>query len=311
MTTTSFGNSTVFSFANNTNGTTKIFIKPSPVPSAITFTLGVVGNVIAIIVLFKASKRHKWNVFYRFVTALAITDLFGIITTSPVAFAVYDNNLQWVGGKPLCHYMSFMLIFSGIATVLFVGAMALDRYLAILHPFKYNMSARYTIVNVVMFGILLFSAFVACLPLVGFGENVKQFPATWCFFNFFGNRIEDEIYAFFYSALGLGTILMTAILNICVIAGLISGKRSQVRRGSMTSRNARARTDIYIAIFLVAIFVVFTVCWAPFLVSILYIVVFIKYIMYHVARGPNFAPICLRTSFSDLFYVVYSRVKLY
>jgi prostaglandin E receptor 4 len=246
--------------------------------------------VIAILVLFKTSKRHKWNVFYRFVTALAITDLFGIITTSPVAFAVYDNNLQWVGGKPLCHYLSFMLIFSGIATVLFVGAMALDRYLAILHPFKYNMSARYTIVNVVMFGIWLFSAFVACLPLVGFGENVKQFPATWCFFNFFGNNIKDAIYAYFYSALGLGTILMTAILNICVIAGLISGKRSMARRGSRTSRNARARTDIYIAIFLVAIFVVFTVCWAPFLVSILYIVVFIKYIMYHVARGPNFAP---------------------
>lgn len=295
MTTTSFENSTVFSLANITNGTTKIFIKPSPVPSAITFTLGVVGNLIAIFVLFKTSKRHKWNVFYRFVTALAITDLFGIITTSPVAFAVYNNNLQWVGGEPLCHYLSFMLIFAGLATVLFVGAMALDRYLAILHPFKYNISARYTIVNVVMFGILIFSAFVACLPLFGVGQNVKQFPATWCFFNFFGNRIEDEIYAYFYTAVGLGTILMTAILNICVIAGLISGKRSQVRRGSMTNRKARARTDIYIAVFLVAIFVVFAVCWAPFLVSILSLVVCIKYIMYHLSLYIDFNIILTNT----------------
>ncbi|XP_076093528.1 prostaglandin E2 receptor EP4 subtype-like [Mytilus galloprovincialis] len=260
----------VSTFTDALNATnTRTFVKPSPVPSAITFTLGVVGNIIAIFVLVRSSDRHKWNVFYRFVTALAITDLFGILTSSPVAFAVYDNNLKWVGGEPLCHYMSFMLIFSGLATVLLVGAMALDRYLAILHPFKYNSASRYTIVNFVIFGIWLFSVLIAALPLFGLGENVKQFPQTWCFFNFFGDRTEDEFYAYFYSALGLGTIFLTAVLNVCVILGLITGKRSQIRRGSVTSRKARTRTDVYITIFLVAICVVFAVCWAPFLVRII------------------------------------------
>ncbi|XP_071172771.1 prostaglandin E2 receptor EP4 subtype-like [Mytilus edulis] len=260
----------VSTFTDALNATnTRTFVKHSPVPSAITFTLGVVGNIIAIFVLVRSSDRHKWNVFYRFVTALAITDLFGILTSSPVAFAVYDNNLKWVGGEPLCHYMSFMLIFSGLATVLLVGAMALDRYLAILHPFKYNSASRYTIVNFVIFGIWLFSVLIAALPLFGLGENVKQFPQTWCFFNFFGDRTEDEFFAYFYSALGLGTIFLTAVLNVCVILGLITGKRSQIRRGSVTSRKARARTDVYITIFLVAICVVFAVCWAPFLVRII------------------------------------------
>lgn len=254
---------------SETNVTLGVYTKPSPVPSAITFTFGVLGNVIAIFVLFRNSDRHKWNVFYRFVTALAVTDLFGIITTSPIAFAIYDNNLKWVGGEALCHYMSFMLIFAGLATVLLAGAMALDRYMAILHPFKYNTVSRCKTVNLSVIGIWMVSAFISALPLFGLGENVKQFPMTWCFFNFFGNRTEDMFYSYFYAAVGLGIILLIGVLNVCVIIGLMKGKRSRVRRGSITNKKARARTDIYIAIFLVAIFVVFGVCWAPFLIRII------------------------------------------
>ncbi|XP_063428863.1 histamine H2 receptor-like [Mytilus trossulus] len=254
----------------DTNLTVKSFLaKPSPIPSAVTFTLGVTGNIIAIFFLFKASKSHKWNVFYRFVTALAMTDLFGILTTSPVAFAVYDNDLVWVGGQPLCHYLSFMLTFAGVATVVFVGAMALDRYLAITFPFKYSQWNKDTIVNIIIVGIWIGSVLVACLPLVGLGHNIKQFPGTWCFFNFFGNTIEDQIFSYFYASIGLGVILMTAILNILVIVALTHGKRSHARRGSISSKSARARTDIYITVFLVAIFATFAICWTPFMIRII------------------------------------------
>ncbi|VDI51124.1 prostaglandin E receptor 4 [Mytilus galloprovincialis] len=254
----------------DTNLTVKSFLaKPSPVPSAVTFTLGVTGNIIAIFFLFKASKSHKWNVFYRFVTALAMTDLFGILTTSPVAFAVYDNDLVWVGGQPLCHYLSFMLTFAGVATVVFVGAMALDRYLAITFPFKYSQWNKDTIVNIIIIAIWIGSVFVACLPLMGLGHNIKQFPGTWCFFNFFGTTVEDQIFSYFYASIGLGVILMTAILNILVIVALTHGKRSHARRGSISSKSARARTDIYITVFLVAIFATFAICWTPFMIRII------------------------------------------
>lgn len=243
-----------------------IVTKHSPVPSAVTFTLGVIGNVIAIFFLLKASKSHRWNAFYRFVAALAVTDLFGILTTSPVAFAVYDNNLRWVGGKPLCNYLSFMLTFAGLSTVMFVGAMAWDRCLALSCPIKYSQMNKKLIVNVVVCSIWLISAFISCFPLMGFSHNVKQFPGTWCFFNFFGDTKEDTAFALFYSVVGLGIILMTAILNSLVIIGLMQGKGSQARRTSVSSKSSRARSDIYITVFLVAIFVTFAICWAPFLV---------------------------------------------
>ncbi|XP_052061848.1 prostaglandin E2 receptor EP4 subtype-like, partial [Mytilus californianus] len=231
--------------------------------------LGVIGNILAICVLFRSKKRHRWGVFYRFVIALAFTDLFGIITTSPVVFVVFSGKASLKASVSLCHYMAFMMIFAGLATVLLVGAMALDRYFAIIHPFKYSVVDRYTIVNFVIFGIWLVSVLIALLPVFGLGENVVHYPFSWCFFNFFGHQVEDQIYGYFYCVLGLGTICVTAVLNCRVIAGLISARRSTARRGSITSKNSRSRKDIFITIFLVAIFLVFNICWAPFMIRLI------------------------------------------
>ncbi|XP_063420945.1 prostaglandin F2-alpha receptor-like [Mytilus trossulus] len=61
---------------------------------------------------------------------------------------------------------------------------------------------------------------------------------------------------------------MTATLNIWALAKLIVGKRSNVRRGSNTARSKR-HNDVYIIILLIVIFVVFAVCWSPFVVRII------------------------------------------
>ncbi|XP_071172868.1 thromboxane A2 receptor-like isoform X2 [Mytilus edulis] len=268
--------SDVTHFFNTTeNGTTSRlgkgvgWIPRIPPMSVVSFTLGVIGNILAVCVLFRTKKRHRWGVFYRFVIALAFTDLFGLITTTPVVFAVFSGKLRLWESVPLCHYMAFMMIFAGLATVLLVGAMALDRYFAIIHPFKYNTIDRYTIVNCSIFGIWSFSVLIAVLPVFGLGENVVHFPTSWCFFNFFGHEVEDQIYGYFYSVLGLFTIFVTAILNCRVIIGIISGRRSAARRGSITSKKSRSRKDIFITFFLVAIFLVFTICWAPFMIRLI------------------------------------------
>lgn len=258
-----------FSTIVNNKTNTTVVIRPSPVPSAVTFTLGVIGNVIAIFFLLKASKSHRWNAFYRLVAALAVTDLFGILSTSPVAFAVYDNDVQWVGGEPLCNYHAFMLTFAGLSTVMFVGAMAWDRCLAVSCPIMYSQMNKNLIVNVVVGTIWILSSFISCFPLMGFSKNVRQFPGTWCFFNFFGDTTEDIAFAMMYSIIGLGIILMTAILNSIVIVGLMRGKGSRARRTSVSSKSARARSDVYITVFLVAILVTFAICWAPFLIRII------------------------------------------
>ncbi|XP_052060730.1 thromboxane A2 receptor-like [Mytilus californianus] len=269
------GRSTLLTLLNSTDNATvlpptkSVGLRPRvPVLSVVSFVLGVIGNILAICVVFRSKERRSLGVFHRFVVALAFTDLFGIITTSPVVFAVFSRNVSLKTSESLCNYMAYMMIFAGLATVLVVGAMAFDRYLAVLHPFKYKSVKKNFIVNMVISGIWLFSVLMAALPLFGLGVNVVHYPDSWCFFNFFGDRVEDKIYGYLYSVLGLGIICLTAIMNLRVIAGIISGRRSVSRRGNISNKKSRSRKDIFISVFLVAIFLVFAICWTPFMVRI-------------------------------------------
>ncbi|XP_033736819.1 prostaglandin E2 receptor EP4 subtype-like isoform X1 [Pecten maximus] len=248
--------------------------KVSPASTAIQFTFGVIGNLLAIFVLVRSAKSHKWRVFYRLVGALAVTDLFGIVATSPVAFIVYANNLKWVGGQPLCDYLSFMLIFAGLATVFIVAAMSLDRFVAVWFPYSYNVTMKKAyLVNLAVISLWLVSISIAFLPLIGLGQNVLQFPGTWCFFNFFGTDIEDKFFAYFYATIGIIMILLTAILNSLVIFMLGKANRQNgLRRkaASVGSRSGRTRrNDVFIMIFLVVLMVVFATCWTPLMVRVI------------------------------------------
>jgi prostaglandin E receptor 4 len=244
-----------------------------PTFSAVGLALGIFGNVLALFVIVKTSKLHKWKVFYKMITTLAVIDLTGILTTSPIVLSVYINKLQWVGGQPMCDFISFMLIFSGLTTCLIISVMAIDRYIAISHPIKYRILPKEKMVKFVIAGLLLFSAFVSFLPLFGLGHNVIHHPGTWCFPNFRDSSIGHAIFSCFYSCFILFLVLMTAMLNIIAIVILEKGRKSEVRRDSNTSNSStRRHVDIYIMVLLIAICVVFAVCWSPFMVSFIFLI---------------------------------------
>jgi prostaglandin E receptor 4 len=71
-----------------------------------------------------------------------------------------------VGGQPLCDYFSFMMIWAGMATVLVVGGMTLERVLAILLPYFYERHVTAGKVKVGVAVIWVVSALFSCLPLI-------------------------------------------------------------------------------------------------------------------------------------------------
>lgn len=237
------------------------------VPAAM-FATGVFGNVLALVVLARSSRETKTRVFYRLVGALAITDLIGICATSPVTLAVYANNLKWLGGMPLCNYESFMLIFAGCSTISIISTMAVDRYVSIGYPFAYD---KHVTSRKTKLGILTlwgFSLVMGLLPVVGFGENVVQFPGTWCFFTFTSSKLRNKIYSYMYTSIGLLSIIVTAVSNTLVTIVLLKMKHRSGRFPAAVcyACHRRYSKETQMLILMIGITAVFTTCWGPFLV---------------------------------------------
>lgn len=247
--------------------------RSSPVSSATMFSIGVLGNICAILVICKSSRKHKWKAFYRYVLLLAITDLLGILLTSPITLYTYANNKVWIGGQIMCDFYGFQMAFSGVSTVLLAAAMSVDRLIAVYFPYFYTKEIKDNPrrINYVLVLVWIFAASIGVSPVFGFGQNEIQFPYTWCFFKLHSEKTLDKIYCILYASTILIVILIMAICNALVIAFLKNetGERlSDFRRKvSITSvKTSRKKQDKYIIVFLVAIFVVFSACWTPFMV---------------------------------------------
>lgn len=235
---------------------------------AVMFASGVAGNVLALIVLARSSRETKKRAFYRLVGALAFTDFLGTCATSPVTLAVYANNLKWLGGMPLCNYESFMLIFAGCSTISIICAMSLDRFVSICHPFVYDKYVTSRRTNGGLLTIWLFAACMGLLPIIGLGENVIQFPGTWCFFTFTSSKVKNQIFAYSYAAICLIAIFVTGVSNMFVTGMLLKMKRrSRQTRAVCYTCTRRQSKETQMLILMVGIIAIFTTCWGPFLVK--------------------------------------------
>ncbi|KAL8624184.1 hypothetical protein ACOMHN_046270 [Nucella lapillus] len=258
-----------------TNLTDEEGSKPGPlisltVPLVMSCT-GALGNVLALTLLWRSRKENGRSVFYRLVAALAVTDLFGILVTSPVTILTYSNNLQWVGGQPLCHYSSFMMIFAGLATVLLVLCMAVERCLAILAPYFYERHVAPERVKALLAAVWIVAVLISCLPLVNVGRNKRHYPGTWCFFDYLSDRPVDKVFSVVYAVIGLSVIASTAICNVAVMIVLLRMRRVSQNIGK--SREGRTVTnmtsEMQMIFFLAGIILVFATCYCPLMVRVL------------------------------------------
>ncbi|XP_033736818.1 prostaglandin E2 receptor EP4 subtype-like [Pecten maximus] len=247
----------------------------TPVPSCITAGIGTLGNIIAILILFRSSKTHKWKTFYCLVLALTITDLVGILATAPVVLLVYANSIQFRGGQPVCDYLAFMMVFAGFATICIVTSMSFDRFLAVWFPYSYNTTVTRRRVVVTLLIIWSMAIVLGCLPIFGLGHNITQYPGTWCFFNFHSTLIMDSVFAILYASLGIGIITFTAVMNVLVSVKLKQQKRrySCVIKVSCSHQDQNPtrclRSNVAQMIFLVSVTLVFAVCWLPLMIQVL------------------------------------------
>ncbi|KAG8561592.1 hypothetical protein GDO81_015402, partial [Engystomops pustulosus] len=258
---------------HNCVSTTHLGNLESPAISAVMFSAGVLGNLIALVLLERRRRGNRGNIslFFILVTGLVITDLVGTCMISPVVLVSYAKRRTLINLN-LCNYFAFAMTFFSLATMMVLFAMALERALAIGYPYFYEKFIKKRC-GIITFPVIYSFCIVFCLfPLIGFGEFIQYCPGTWCFINMRGQKKDgyiSNVYSMLYATLLLILIIAVLTCNLIVIVSLIRmHKRQKSRRiGSlMNSKQERISMseEIDHLILLSIMTIAFIVCSVPF-----------------------------------------------
>ncbi|CAL1579287.1 unnamed protein product [Knipowitschia caucasica] len=250
----------------------------SLVTSASMFAVGVLGNVIAVVVLCVSKREQKESTFYTLVCGMAVTDLLGTCFTSPVVIATYTCG-RWPGGTLLCHFFSFSMLFFGCAGTCILCAMAVERYLAINHAYFYSQHVDRSVARTVLL-VSYVATFALCvMPSFGFGRHARHYPGTWCFLDWRATDALDACYALLYGSVMLLLVSATLLCNVAVCRSLVGmNLRTSVVRAEMCEHAPRRRfprlqsvssaAELQMLWLLVFMTAVFLVCSVPLVVRI-------------------------------------------
>ncbi|XP_062984743.1 prostaglandin E2 receptor EP4 subtype [Elgaria multicarinata webbii] len=276
-------NHTVLSSANSSSNGTETLEnrKPVTIPT-VMFIFGVVGNLIAIVVLCKSRKEQKETTFYTLVCGLAVTDLLGTCLVSPVTIATYLKN-EWPGGDPLCEYSTFILLFFGLSGLSIICAMSIERYLAINHAYFYSHYVDKKLAALTLFAIYVSNVLFCALPSMGLGSTKLQYPQTWCFIDWRTNVSTYAAYSYMYAGFSSFLIMVTVVSNVLVCMALIRMHRQFMRRTSLGTDHTASRlsdvrrrrsfrrmagAEIQMVILLIATSLVVLICSIPLVVRV-------------------------------------------
>ncbi|KAL3867708.1 hypothetical protein ACJMK2_040575 [Sinanodonta woodiana] len=241
---------------------------------------GIFGNILALWTLCKMKKDVRTTKFYTFVRALAVTDLLGILMTSPSPIATYLNGRRWMGGTGHCTFHGFFMIAFGLSTPFIICAMAVERFLALGCLFLYSNRCHPGTAKGVVISLWVIVIFLSMLPMFGFGRFKVQYPGTWCYLDFHSSDLAANVYACFYAGINLGVIVImifcngyviTKLINVCLLRrgdmGTFGRKDSHPQSQQMRRKQGHAEIQMIVLMFTITS--VFVVCWAPLMLRII------------------------------------------
>uniref|UniRef100_A0A671MXM4 Prostaglandin E2 receptor EP2 subtype-like n=1 Tax=Sinocyclocheilus anshuiensis TaxID=1608454 RepID=A0A671MXM4_9TELE len=150
----------------------------SPTTPAIMFSAGVLGNVVALILLEIRRRKQPASLFQVLVTSLVFTDLLGTFSVSPLVLTAYLRNESLIGmseSRLVCGHFGYAMTFFSMVTLAILLSMAVERWLSIGHPYCYEkrMSKRCGYIAIALIYLLcaVLTAYLRNESLIGMSES--------------------------------------------------------------------------------------------------------------------------------------------
>ncbi|XP_047568330.1 prostacyclin receptor [Lutra lutra] len=238
-----------------------------PATSTLMFVAGVVGNGLALGIL-GVRRRSRPSAFAVLVTGLAVTDLLGTCFLSPAVFVAYARNSSLLGlawGRPaLCDAFAFAMTFFGLASMLILFAMAVERCLALSHPYVYTQLDGPRCARLALPAIYAFCGLFCALPLMGLGQHQQYCPGSWCFIRMRSTEAGGRAFSLAYASLMALLVAAIVLCNSSVTLSLCRMHRQQMRHQGPPVPGPRAGEDEVDYLILLALMtVIMAVCSLP------------------------------------------------
>ncbi|XP_060582403.1 QRFP-like peptide receptor [Ruditapes philippinarum] len=260
---------------------------PVSIIYGITLVLGMLGNIL---VIFSVTRYQQMlTVTNTFLLSLASADLLLVIICVPVKFAAFFSYV-WRFGEFLCKTVHYVQNVSTICSVATLTFMSLERYYAIVHPMKAKYSCTVGKARRACIFLWVLS-FILALPILIGRVHITvglYRKATWCIKEWKNPTysILYEIYMFCIILAFPVLIMSFAYIRICQELWFMSQHRSIMRNDSRLSciskiSNSKSQqvtalkvkfvdddnTKRQVIKMLVAIILIFVICWAPITVN--------------------------------------------
>ena len=229
----------------------------APTVFSVVSTVGIVGNGLVIIVLFKyPNMRTIPNVY---ILSLALVDFMFVLCLPFFGYQISTNH--WPFHYFLCKLIGAVDGFNQFASINIMTIMSADRYVAVVYPLS-SMRYRTKKTARIVCGIVCLVSFVLCIPSWYLLIHQKDDCGNvYCYLQ----PPEWDKDGFYYTVymIFIGFLIPLAIIIVCYSTLLfkILGSKLRIRSdGTGTAQRASKR----VLILTVSVIVVFVVCWLPY-----------------------------------------------
>ena len=237
----------------------------SAIPVYTQLVMGSLGNILAVGILWISRTHHRWRSFYIFFTGLVLTDLLNNCTCYPLILIRYASHFKWCLSESLCDFLSFIEAFCHMTSGMIICIMTIDRYLHLTNVSQQSTVESRLKYTGILCVIMLISAVVSGLHLVGIGNSQLYYPGSWCFLDFTSKSLGNKITAFIYSGIGISVMASTLIIDLKTLK--ITCRNTEYQALLLDNSLVTGIYDSHVTAFLIASMFTFVLLWGPLLVS--------------------------------------------
>ncbi|XP_077417786.1 tachykinin receptor 1a [Vanacampus margaritifer] len=220
--------------------------------------VSVVGNVTVIWIIMAHKRMRTVTNYFLLNLAFAEASMSAFNTVINFIYAVHN---EWYFGLVYCRFHNFFPIAAVFASIYSMTAIALDRYMAIIHPLQQRMSSTET---KVVIGVIWILALLLAFPQYYY-SNIDQLPGrVVCYIDWPEYTICDfkkmyyvcvAILIYFLPLLVMGCAYL--VVGLTLWASEIPGDSSDRYKEQLTAKRKVVKMMIVVVC-------TFAICWLPF-----------------------------------------------